>query len=552
MAAVSSGSPGFGRPLQLQDYLNAAQRALAAGDQMRALAIAGEAAEKGFEHPNLLTLAVYHHLNLGRFGDALGLATRARELAPRNVDVLNALGTVLVRQNRPRDALPVFDAALRQAPGQFITHFNKANALELASELRRARDQFLRALSLQPGHAETMARIAHLASQRGDAAEAREYGGRALRLDPNQFFASFALAAVETADKNYAAAEQFLLPVLRNPNASPNVQAIAHSMMGDVLDGLQRPAEAFAAYTRAGDGFRAVYAPQFIRPGLETALARAQRLTAFFRDADPAPWRAVSTGTYTAPVRAHVFLVGFPRSGTTLLEQVLAAHPDVVAMDERNCLVDAYEFVLEAGGLERLAALDGAALDPWRARYWKRVAEAGFSPARPVFIDKMPLNSVLLCLIAKLFPDAKILFALRDPRDVVFSCFRRRFGMTQQMFELLTLEGTAAYYDAVMTLSDLYRGVLKLPVCDTRYEDLVTDFTGETARLCAFLGLAPDPGMADFAPKAQARNIDTPSAAQVAQGLFTQGAGQWRAYEVALKPVMATLSPWLARYGYKD
>jgi hypothetical protein len=73
------------------------------------------------------------------------------------------------------------------------------------------------------------------------------------------------------------------------------------------------------------------------------------------------------------------------------------------------------------------------------------VAEAGFSSARPVFIDKMPLNSVLLCLIAKLFPDAKILFALRDPRDVVFSCFRRRFGMTQQMFELLTLEGTAAY-----------------------------------------------------------------------------------------------------------
>jgi hypothetical protein len=103
-----------------------------------------------------------------------------------------------------------------------------------------------------------------------------------------------------------------------------------------------------------------------------------------------------------------------------------------------------------------------------------------------------------------------------------------------------------------MTLSVLYRSTFVLPVCDTRYEDLVGDFAGETARLCAFLGLAPDPGMADFAPKARARNIDTPSAAQVAQGLFTQGAGQWHAYEAALTPVMATLSPWLARYGYKD
>src|SRR6185312_3559139 len=91
----------------------------------------------------------------------------------------------------------------RQAPGAFITHFSKATALEQASELKRARDQFIRALSLQPNHAESMTHIAHMASQRGDMAEARDYATRALKLDPRQVYATFALATADLADKNF-------------------------------------------------------------------------------------------------------------------------------------------------------------------------------------------------------------------------------------------------------------------------------------------------------------------------------------------------------------
>ena len=163
----------------------------------------------------------------------------------------------------------------------------------------------------------------------------------------------------------------------------------------------------------------------------------------------------VSKPSAKSPLHTHVFLVGFPRSGTTLLEQILASHGDVDAMEERDCLTRAFDdFVMKDGGLDRLARMRGAELDPWRKAYWKYAADSGFSPERGVFIDKMPLNTVLLPVIAKLFPGAKILFALRDPRDVVLSCFRRRFGMSPQMYRFLTLEGAAAYYDQVMTLGD--------------------------------------------------------------------------------------------------
>src|SRR5690349_17488151 len=128
----------------------------------------------------------------------------------------------------------------------------------------------------------------------------------------------------------------------------------------------------------------------------------------------------------------------------------------------------------------------------------------------------MPLSSGLLPVVAKLFPDARVLFARRDPRDVVLSCFRRRFGMNASMYELPTLEGAASYYDAVMRLSEVYRGILPLPQHLVRYESLVEDFEGTARAACAFLGLEWSKEMLDFAAKARSRGISTPSAAQVA------------------------------------
>jgi hypothetical protein len=162
----------------------------------------------------------------------------------------------------------------------------------------------------------------------------------------------------------------------------------------------------------------------------------------------------------------------------------------------------------------------------------------------------MPLHTPALPLIAKLFPDARILFALRDPRDVVFSCFRRRFRINAAMFELLTLDGAAAYYDAVMGLAMIYRDKLPLKIHEVRHEALVAGFEGEARRVLAFLGAPWDPAVRDFA--AQVRGTPrTPSAPQVARGLNADGVGQWRRYRTQLAPVGAILNPWAVRLGYE-
>ena len=529
----------------LPTLLRDVETALRGGDMARAMQLSSDAVAKGIDDPRLLTLAAHQALAKGDAAQALEIATRARGLSPRNPDVLNTQALALARLGRQREALSVYDAALRQAPAAGLIHFNKGCALEELNEVARAQAAFERCLMLAPAHVEAQARLANLAVLRGDNTRARRHGEAALKRDPGNAMAIIALAQADVEEKTFDAAVARLSPLAQPANPSALNRAIAQGLLGDALDGLDRTDEAFAAYSASNAILKTLYAAQF--GGAETALQRASRLIGYFSSAEPETWQA--RGGHSE--RTHVFLIGFPRSGTTLLEQVLASHSAIESLEERDCLIDAAnDFIHSAEALDRLAGLDDAALEPYREAYWRRVGEGGFASSRAVFIDKMPLNTVLLFLIARLFPKAKILFALRDPRDVVWSCFRRRFVMNAQMYEFLTLEGAAAYYDAVMQLGGIFQDKLGLDTHILRYEDMVGDFEGAVRTLCAFLGVEFQDSMHDFAKTAARRAIATPSAAQVARGLFTQGHGQWQRYARDLAPILPTLAPWVENFRY--
>jgi Sulfotransferase family len=130
------------------------------------------------------------------------------------------------------------------------------------------------------------------------------------------------------------------------------------------------------------------------------------------------------------------------------------------------------------------------------------------------------------------------------------SCFRRRFGMNAAMYQLLTLDGAAAYYDAVMRLVDQYTAKLPLDLQYVRYENLVANLRGEVEGVCRFIGVPWDDSMLDFAETARSREIRTPSARQVRRGLYREGVDQWRAYAAHLASVMPLLAPWIEKFGY--
>ncbi len=178
---------------------------------------------------------------------------------------------------------------------------------------------------------EALARLAILTATTGDSVQTRVHAGRALQQNPLETAAALALAMADLEDREFDVARIRATQIILDAGTAPINRSIAEHLLGDAEDGLGLRAEAFAAYTAANATAQAWYRPTFEAEGMETAITRIARLTAYFQTAEPGAWAAHrDEAPSKSPVKAHIFLVGFPRSGTTLLEQVLIGHRDVV------------------------------------------------------------------------------------------------------------------------------------------------------------------------------------------------------------------------------
>ena len=503
----------------------------------------------GLEHPLVFNVAALNLEMQGRVSEAEELLQRAVAQAPDDVGSRNALGLCLLRLERPADALAQFDAILRQNSSLPFVHTSRGNALFALGAIADAEASFQRALDLDAGQGVALAGLARIAGSRGAHREARERAEKALAVLPGFPDAVMSLAAAELGERQVNRAEIRLRALLTDARLAPLERAYATGLLGDVLDAKSIPEEAFAAYASCNQQLQRIYAEHF--SGGPNALEYARALTHYFERVPPRDVVAETSTADSSGPAGHVFLLGFPRSGTTLLEVVLEGHPDVVSLEESELLIDSVrEFMRGPSDLDRLMRADARSLEPLRSAYWRLVADAGMSVAGKVFVDKHPLNTLKLPLIARLFPQAKILFACRDPRDVVLSCFRHRFQMSAPIYELLSLQGAARYYDAVMALAVSLTTAFKLNMCLVRHEDVVTEFSREMKRICAYLNLEWVPSMGDFALRTQKRAVLTPSTAQLVRGLNTEGLGQWRRYQAELSPVLPLLDPWVKRFYY--
>jgi Tfp pilus assembly protein PilF len=527
--------------------------AVAATDLAKAAEMANAALSEGLEHQLLLNLVADKLIELRRFPEAMSLLNRAVALDPLDVYTWNAVGLCMAQQDLRREAANAYEHALSIQPDFPQAHYHLGSMLERMGDHDGAQSHYERALEVGPGYADPMGGLASLAVRRGDAATGRVFAAQALAIEPNQPTAIAALAKVELNEKNFAQAEYRLRDLKDNVGLDRFDRPTAHCMLGDALDGLGRTEEAFAEYQAGKAGFREVYGARFEQPGVESQRELAERLTGYFTAAPVEAWSSAAplAPNEARPALGHAFLVGFPRTGTTLLEHVLASHPDMINIDERATLrVIEDGYFTDDQALGRLASLEVDQAAAHRRTYWDRIHDLNIATDGRVVIDKMPLYSVKLPIISKLFPGVKVLLAQRDPRDVVLSCFRRPFQMNVGMYEFVTLHGAALYYDAVMRLVEVYRSKLPLDLHVVRYESLVADFEGQTRAICDFLGVSWSDSMADFAENAKKRQIRTPSAPQVREGLYTTGAGQWRRYAKQLEPVMPILAPWIEKMGY--
>ena len=247
---------------------------------------------------------------------------------------------------------------------------------------------------------------------------------------------------------------------------------------------------------------------------------------------------------------APLFMVGFNRSGTTLLDRMLDAHP-VIHVLEETAAIDQAQRALGHVYPHGLATLSQGDLQRARQAYFEVIDAHRPDGFTGLVVDKLPMSTIALGLIHRLFPSAKVVFSLRHPMDVVLSNFMQRYAPNPITCHFDSLGNAANIYAKVMALGLQLREVLPISVLDVRYEDLVTDWNKEVRRVLSFAGLPWDPQVQTYLQRTQQQGaIHTPSYDQVVEPVNRKAIGRWTKYSAEMARVFPTLAPFIEAFGY--
>ena len=247
-----------------------------------------------------------------------------------------------------------------------------------------------------------------------------------------------------------------------------------------------------------------------------------------------------------------IFLAGFPRSGTTLLDTILRSHPNIEVLEEK----DARAFTEDLGTkklqtrISNFNNLKQDDLNTMRELYFSRIKYHS-SGSDKLIIDKLPLHTIAVPLINLLFPNAKVIFALRHPCDTILSCFQQIFKPNAAMANFTNLDRSVEYYDRVMSGWRTYNENMNIDHTISKYEDLLDNFDESILKLLKELNLPWDERVRDYRNTAMTRKmINTPSSSQVVQPLYKSSLGRWKNYEKYFAKHMNKLNPWINYFGY--
>lgn len=527
--------------------------ALANGDADKAEKMIAAAAALMPRHVNVWVNLGNAQRDQGKADDAFTSYMRAEAIDPTYPDIFLNRGQLLKDMSNYREAMAEFERLIELTPDEAAPYMRAASAATDAGLFREAADycrQAMARLAEPPVQVRTVLATTH--ERLGELDEALALAEKVLEDHPRNAAALRVWAkARRRKNKNDAGLLQELRARLESVDTDGFSAADArlfYSELAQICDEQGDTAAAFGYFTRMNSETDRL--PELKNLDRRKFTGEVEEL---HRLVTPKTLRRMSAlpaaGKEPDHASVPVFLVGFPRSGTTLLDQILDAHPHVQVLEELPLLNKVRK--ASAGYPKSLLSLDEAERLRLRNVYWAAMREAGADLAGKTVVNKMPLDMVHAGLIPRVFPEAKIVLALRHPADCVLSCFMQDFVPNGAMVNFLTLEGSARFYDRVFSLWQKYRALLPLDVQEVRYENLVADLRAEVEPALSFLGLAWHDAVSDPAAHALSRGtIRTPSYSQVTQPIYASSTERWRRYEEQMKPVLPILAPHIERLGY--
>jgi tetratricopeptide (TPR) repeat protein len=502
--------------------------------------------------PSRRVQAAHGLWNQGRRADAMTLFLEAIRQEPNNVRTYVMAARAYAEQYDFRHMDEIHERLIRRAPRHPGAHHYIGETYALLKLPERAMASYRRAANLPGGGPPTWMELASLCEQAHKLDEAQELIERTVQTGYSVPIVSLVRGRIQRRQQRLPEAEStFRALIERLPEDSPwacqawSELALMKDAEGD-FDGAIESIERCKGTQRAHE-----------QPYLavsERTQAIFEKLIATISRDDFRRWR--DEAQPLAQVRTAL-LTGFPRSGTTLLEQVLDAHPDLVSSEERDFIGQEllHEYCARRGNTPFLEVLNEPRADQierQRARYFQAMEYLLGEPiGGRLHLDKNPAYNLTIPLVLRTLPEARLIVALRDPRDVVLSCYLRYLPLNAVSVRFLDPLRTAQRYALDMTAWLRFRQMIDTPWCEIRYEDTVGDVEGQARRALATLDLPWNGQVLNYRQRlADSKRVTSPSYEAVAKPIYTGAIGRWRNYQRLMEPTLATLELFVREFGY--
>jgi tetratricopeptide (TPR) repeat protein len=534
----------------IEQDLNTARKLHVVGQFSKAECIYQSILKTNPDHAETLHLLGVLSHQVGKVENAVDLLNRALASNPYFAEAHSDLGNMLLALGKLEDAVASYQKATSLKPEFAEAHSNMGIAQMHSGMLEDATLSFGKAIAAKPDYVNAHYNLCETLEKTNRTDELRAALKLAKKHCPQDYRLSLREAQVFKHDNNFISARE-ILELTQTGTADSGFMVARAYLLGELCDRLN---DVESAYLYFMEGNHLVSQNSMIQQiNKTTAFARIDLLAERFSADWIASWSSIKCNDSRPD---PVFLVGFPRSGTTLLDTILRSHPGISLAEETpatQTIEQALE-LLPGADPNGLAGLDQSTLMYLRQVYFAEL-DKHLKPeeAENIVIDRMPWNNTLAGHIKRVFPNARFISAQRHPCDCVLSCFMQNFLPSPANVNFLNLKDAAHLYDKTMNLWHQYQDVLELDVFSVRYEDLVESFEEPLTATLNFLGVDWDESLRDYTETAKRRGtISTASYSQVTQPIYKRSSGRWRRYQKQMQSVLPVLLPWAKRFGYDD
>lgn len=481
------------------------------------------------------------------------LLKRALEIDPDDVEAYVTLGRMNFSTYHYEHARGAFERAMEIAPEDAMVRAAYGRILFDIGETDEGIDHLERSVAINPRYSTGWVGLVHGYEFLNRIDEAQHALEKAEATGHADLTLPVARAKLRYREKRYQETADELSRILTDVPLPEDLERNYRFELAKHLDKLGDAAAAFRELEVA-NAMVAAAAPEGLRVEDNMFYRHAADMAAALTPEWVGGWSELSPVEDEEGWPTPVFLCGFPRSGTTLLDQILDAHPGITVVDERPTLQKISD------GLERMGPhpdqigdLTDEQAAELRAAYYDEMRKFAEPGRTPVIVDKMPLATASIPKLVRVLPGVRFILAIRHPADACLSCFMQEFALNRSMANFVAMPSTVATYRAVMDIWIRSRELLDLDFVRVRYEDLIQDLEGAARPVIEFLGLEWDDAILDHTRHARERGrINTPSYRQVSQPIYKDARYRWERYREQLAEHLPALAPYATYFDYDD